>query len=102
MRIVIIGGGFAGVKCAKALRKKLPPSQCEIVLFNRENHMVFHPLLAEVVSAGLQPKDVAAPLRHLLDHVRCRTEEVIAVDLDANEVLYESHDGKSAQCPMTS
>lgn len=99
MRIVIIGGGFAGVKCAKALRKKLPPSQCEIVLFNRENHMVFHPLLAEVVSAGLQPKDVAAPLRHLLDHVRCRTEEVIAVDLDANEVLYESHDGQKRSMP---
>lgn len=94
MRIIIIGGGFAGVKCAKTLRKKLSPSQCEVVLFNRENHMVFHPLLAEVVSAGVQPKDVAAPLRHLLENVRCRTEEVVGVEMENNTILYQGHDGQ--------
>ncbi len=94
MRIIIIGGGFAGVKCARALRKSLPVAQYEIVLFNRENHMVFHPLLAEVVSAAAQPKDVAAPLRHLLKQVRCRTEEVVGVNLETNEIVYEGHDGQ--------
>lgn len=94
MRIIIIGGGFAGVKCARTLRKSLPVSQYEIVLFNRENHMVFHPLLAEVVSAAAQPKDVAAPLRHLLHQIRCRTEEVIALELDKKQIVYESHDGQ--------
>jgi NADH dehydrogenase len=42
-RIIIVGGGFAGVKCARALRKTLPANTCEIVLFSRENNMVFYP-----------------------------------------------------------
>jgi NADH dehydrogenase FAD-containing subunit len=39
MRVVIVGGGFAAVKFAKTLRNKLRGSECEILLFNRENHM---------------------------------------------------------------
>lgn len=54
-RIIIIGGGFAGVKCARTLRRKLPPQSCEIVLFSRENNMVFYPLLAEVAGAAWDP-----------------------------------------------
>lgn len=96
-RIVIIGGGFAGVKCARTLRKLLPRSEYEIVVFNRENHMVFHPLLAEVAGAAVSPKDVAAPLRQLLDHVYCRTEEVLSLDLDNCLVEYEAHDGTRKQ-----
>jgi NADH dehydrogenase len=72
-RIVVVGGGFGGVKCARTLRHLLSPEQAEVILFNRENHMVFHPLLAEVVSAAVQPKDVGAPLRQLLKGVQCRS-----------------------------
>ncbi|MBX3134787.1 FAD-dependent oxidoreductase [Candidatus Obscuribacterales bacterium] len=90
--IVILGGGFAGVKCAKTLRKLLPKEQYRLVVFNRENHMVFHPLLAEVASAAIQTKHVAAPLRQLLHGVKCRTEEVINVDLDKNFIEYEAYD----------
>jgi len=96
-RIVIIGGGFAGVKCARCLRKSLAADQYEIVVFNRENHMVFHPLLAEVASAAVQPKDVAAPLRQLLTNVSCRTEDVLGIDLDGGYIDYEAHDGARRQ-----
>jgi len=96
-RIVIIGGGFAGVKCAKTLRKSLPRDQYEIAIFNRENHMVFHPLLAEVAGASVNPDAVAAPLRQMLPHVSCRTEAVQRIDLDHNYVEYESHDGQMRQ-----
>ncbi len=92
-----MGGGFSGVKCARALRKQLHVDDYNIVLFNRENHMVFHPLLAEVASAAVQPKDVGAPLRQLLDHVQCRTEDVLSIDLDNNQIEYEAHDGKRQQ-----
>ena len=51
-RVIIIGGGFAGGACARTLRKKLPPQPCEIVLFSRENNVVFYPLLAEVAGAA--------------------------------------------------
>lgn len=90
--IVILGGGFAGVKCAKTLRKLLPKDQYRIVVFNRENHMVFHPLLAEVASAAVQIKHVAAPLRQLLQGVKCRSEEVLNIDLDNSFIEYEAYD----------
>ena len=93
-KIVIIGGGFGGVKCAQTLRRRLSPSSHEIVLFNQENHMVFSPLLAEVVGSSLNPLDIAVPLRQLLPGVVCRTEDVQNIDPVKQEVEYE---GDSAQ-----
>src|SRR5205823_8108257 len=93
-RILIVGGGFGGVKCAAALSRALPQSRAEIVLFNSENHLVFSPLLAEVVGSSLNPMDVVVPLRQLLPGVLCRTEEVQNVDLVSNEVEYEAEDGQ--------
>src|SRR5512138_3209013 len=92
-RVVIVGGGFGGVRCAKTLRRRLPAEACEIVLFNRENHMVFHPLLPEVAGASLNPDAVAAPLRQMLAGVRCRTESVRAIDVERRQIEYEAHDG---------
>lgn len=96
-RIIILGGGFAGVKCARTLRKLLPRQDYEIIVFNRENHMVFHPLLAEVASAAVQPKDVGAPLRQLLQNVQCRTEDVLNLDLEKGVIEYEAHNGSRRQ-----
>ena len=98
-RIVIVGGGFAGVKCAKALRKRLSRIGAEIILFNTENHMVFHPLLAEVAGASINPDAVAAPLRQMLPGVHCRTEDVQRIDLEQASVVYESHDGQRRSMP---
>ena len=61
MRVVIVGGGFAAVQFAKTLRRKLRDSECEILLFSRENHMVFHPLLADVAGASINADAAAAP-----------------------------------------
>lgn len=96
-RIIIVGGGFAGVKCAKTLRKRLSTNTCEIVLFSRENNMVFYPLLAEVAGAAINPLTVTVPLRQMLPEVRCRTEEVRQIDLATSEVEYEGYDGRSSR-----
>jgi NADH:ubiquinone reductase (H+-translocating) len=93
-RIIIIGGGFAGVRCARTLRKRLTLEACEIVLFDRENSMAYYPLLAEVAGATIGPDSVATPLRQLLPHVRCRNEEVRRIDHVASEVEYEGYDGR--------
>jgi NADH:ubiquinone reductase (H+-translocating) len=92
-RVVIIGGGFGGVKFAETLRKKLPGSECEILLFNRENHMVFHPLLADVAGASINADAAAAPLRQMLPGVECRTERVQRIDLPASEIEFDDANG---------
>src|SRR5262245_33193228 len=92
-RIIILGGGFAGVKCAQTLSRALSTDTAEIVLFNAENHLVFTPLLADVIGASVNPLDVVVPLRQLLPSVHCRTEEVLNVHPERNEIEYHSSDG---------
>ncbi len=92
-RIVIIGGGFGGVKCAQTLRSRLRVGHAEIILFNKENHLVFSPLLADAVGSSLNLLDVIVPLRQMLPDVMCRTEEVKRLDLVNNGVEFEGHDG---------
>jgi NADH dehydrogenase len=96
-RIIILGGGFAGVKCAGTLCRELSADQEEIVLFNSENHLVFSPLLAEAMGSSVSPIDVIVPLRQLLPRIFCRTEEVQNIDLNAGQICYESDEGENAQ-----
>lgn len=92
--VVIIGGGFAATKCAKTLRKKLSLDDCSIVLFSRENHMVFHPLLADVVGASLHADSAAATLRQMLHGIECRTEVINEIDVKAAQIEYERDEGQ--------
>lgn len=93
IRVVVVGGGFAAVQFAKTLRGKLPPSKCEILLFSRENHMVFHPLLADVAGASINGDAAATPLRQMLPGVECRTERVQRIDLAASEIEFDDGTG---------
>jgi len=96
-RVVIVGGGFGAVKFARTLRDKLPASACQILLFNRENHMVFHPLLADVAGASINADAAVAPLRQMLPGVECRTERVQRIDLPASEIEFDSASGTPAR-----
>src|SRR5215471_432423 len=60
-RVVIIGGGFAGIATTRALRH----ANVEIVLIDRRNHHIFQPLLYQVATAVLSPAEIAAPIRQL-------------------------------------
>ena len=93
LRVVVIGGGFAAVQFAKTLRSKVRGSACEILLFNRENHMVFHPLLADVAGASINVDAAAAPLRQMLPGVECRTERVQRIDLRSSEIEFDDVTG---------
>src|SRR5437016_811584 len=72
-RVVVLGGGFAGVYAAAELEKRAR-GDYEIVLVNKENHFVFQPLLPEVISGTIGLVDVVSPIRRLLPktelHVR--------------------------------
>jgi NADH dehydrogenase len=60
-RIVIIGGGFAGLAAAQALRH----AEADVLLIDRRNHHIFQPLLYQVATSILSPADIAAPIRQL-------------------------------------
>jgi NADH dehydrogenase len=62
-RVVIIGGGFAGLNAAKRLGKS---RELEITVVDRRNYHLFQPLLYQVAMAGLSPAEIAAPIRGLL------------------------------------
>jgi NADH:ubiquinone reductase (H+-translocating) len=93
-RVIIVGGGFGGVKCAEILSRKLSADEVEIVLFDQRNHLVFSPLLAEVVGSSINPLDCVVPLRQLLPKVFCRIEEVRNLSLASREIEYLAEDGQ--------
>lgn len=93
VRVVVVGGGFAAVQFAKTLRSKLRQSECDILLFSRENHMVFHPLLADVAGASINADAAAAPLRQMLPGIECRTERVQRINLSSSEIEFDDGNG---------
>jgi NADH dehydrogenase len=84
-RVVIIGGGFAGIAAAQALRR----SNAEVVLIDRRNHHIFQPLLYQVATAVLAPAEIAAPIRQIEQKQKNLTvmlAEVTAVDLNSRSI----------------
>ena len=63
-RVVIVGGGFAGLNAAKVLGRN---KNVRVHVIDRRNHHLFQPLLYQVAMAGLSPADIAAPIRTLLN-----------------------------------
>ncbi len=77
--VVIVGGGFGGLSAAKALAD----APVRITLVDRRNHHLFQPLLYQVATAGLNPADIAYPIRSILRsqaNVQVILGEVVAVD----------------------
>src|SRR5437660_1772338 len=84
-RVVILGGGFAGIYAAAELEKR-SRGDFEIVLVNKENHFVFQPLLPEVISGTIGLVDVVSPIRRLLPKTELHVREVESVDLDQRTI----------------
>src|SRR5262249_35618575 len=81
-RVVILGGGFAGVYTALELEKALGAgSNVDVVLVSRENYLVFQPMLPEVISGSIGLTDVVSPIRRLVTRTHLHMREVEAVDL---------------------
>jgi NADH dehydrogenase len=75
--VVILGGGFAGLYAAKALSK----APVRVTLVDRHNHHLFQPMLYQVATAGLNPSDIASPIRSILR--RSKNTEVLLAEVDA-------------------
>ncbi len=77
LRVVIIGGGFAGLACARSLKR----ARVKITLIDRRNHHLFQPLLYQVATAGLNPADIAVAIRHVLR--RQKNAEVVLAEAES-------------------
>ena len=79
-RVVIVGGGFAGLAAAHALRH----ADAEVVLIDRRNHHIFQPLLYQVATAVLSPAEIAAPIRQL--EVRQKNLSVLLAEVTGVDI----------------
>ncbi|HKP85187.1 MAG TPA: FAD-dependent oxidoreductase [Blastocatellia bacterium] len=80
-RVVILGGGFAGVYTAKYLEKALGRDDFEITLINKENYFVFQPMLPEVISGSIGLFDTVSPIRRLLPRTNLHVRDIESIDL---------------------
>lgn len=82
-RVVIVGGGFGGVACARGLAGP----EFEVTVVDRRSHHEFQPLLFQVATAALLPEAAQYPIRALLPAgVRCVQDAVTGIDADAQKV----------------
>ncbi|MDR2037904.1 MAG: NAD(P)/FAD-dependent oxidoreductase [Bacteroidales bacterium] len=82
-RIVVIGGGFAGLKLAKHLRKK----PYEVVLIDKHNYHQFQPLIYQLATAGIEPSSISFPFRKIFQrskNIHYRQTIVDSIDPEKN------------------
>jgi NADH:ubiquinone reductase (H+-translocating) len=85
-RVVIVGGGFAGLYAAQALGHE----PVEVTLIDRRNFHLFQPLLYQVATGGISPGEISSPLRFVLHkqkNTRTLLGEVVDIDVPAHEVI---------------
>jgi NADH dehydrogenase len=83
--VVIVGAGFGGLRAAHALRK----APVDVILIDRHNYHLFQPLLYQVATAGLEPEQIAKPVRAILRgqaNLDFRMTEVTGLDLERRRV----------------
>ncbi|CAL2105248.1 NADH dehydrogenase [Tenacibaculum sp. 190524A02b] len=84
-RVVIVGGGFAGLAVARGLENQ----ELQVVLIDKHNYHTFQPLLYQVATGGLEPDSIAFPLRKRFNDIEnfyFRLAEVHAVNTEKNEI----------------
>lgn len=84
-KVVLVGGGFAGLHVAKELNK----SEFDILLIDKQNHHQFQPLYYQVASARLEPSNISFPFRKIFQkskNIQIRLAEVTAIDPAANKI----------------
>ena len=79
--VVVVGGGFAGLNAARALRR----AAVEVTLVDRRNFHLFQPLLYQVATGGLSPANIAAPLRSIVE--RQKNCEVLLGEVRGFDVI---------------
>lgn len=99
-RFVIVGGGFAGVTLAQHLEQLLPPAM-EVLVLSDANHLVFTPMLPEVVGRTISPLHIVVAGRQMTRRTKWLEARVSKIDLENSEVHYTRGDGSEGSMPYT-
>jgi len=94
--ILILGGGFAGMKTAEELEERLAgDSSVSITLVSETNALLFTPMLAEVAGSSLEPSHISPPLRTSLSSTQVIRGSVTSIDLENRTVVIDGtrHNG---------
>jgi len=95
-RIVILGGGFAGVATAERLERKFGPDpSVEFTLISDTNALLFTPMLAEVATSSLEPTHISSPLRTSLRRTNVVRRRADGIDVERRRVLLEPDSGSA-------
>ena len=88
-RVVIVGGGFGGAYAAQELSRRVNPAEVEVTLLDRNNYMLFYPLLVEAGVGAVEPRHVVVPLRKFLPRGDFRMAEVQRIDLRQKQIDFQ-------------
>jgi len=101
-RVVVVGGGFAGLYAAKKLERLLPAGAAEIVMISPTDHLTYSPLLPDVTASVLEPRHVAVSLRQALPKSRLIVGHTTSVDLEAKTVTVDITRGDAGETQVVS
>src|SRR2546421_12363865 len=83
MRIVVLGGGFAGMEAVRVLERRLRDrADVELLLISARNYLLFTPLLPQVASSMVEPRHIVQPLRDICGSRRFRFRRDTVTDID--------------------
>lgn len=91
MKVIIVGGGFAGLNAARGLKS----AEAEILLIDRANHHLFQPLLYQVATGALSSSNIAVPIRAVLAkqaNAKVLLADIVAIDKGKKEVVVANGD----------
>ena len=98
-RIVILGGGFAGMKTAQCLERELQTnSSASITLVSETNALLFTPMLAEVAGSTLEPSHISTPLRSSLHRTEFIRGRVTGIDFENRKVILAGLPADGGEC----
>lgn len=92
-RIVVIGGGHAGLTVAMRLQSKLAPGEARVTVIDTQPHMTYQPFLPEAAAGSIEPRHVVVPLREALRRCEVMTGQVSCIDHSSKELTTDLADG---------